>query len=74
MFEKEEERNMEMMERCIVCRWMEEWMRDGIGEEYDENEIVVRRGRWIEGAIQRFEDGYGNECFWYWLFERNWDS
>ena len=44
-----------------------EWkngLRDGIGEEYDENNELVRSGRWIEGeydVIKRFEEGYGND-------------
>ena len=44
-----------------------EWkngLRHGIGEEYNENEVVIRRGRWMGGeydAIQRLEDGYGND-------------
>ena len=43
-----------------------EWkngLRDGIGEEYDENEEVVRSGKWIKGeySVMRYEDGYGND-------------
>ena len=43
-----------------------EWkngQRDGIGEEYDENEEVVRSGKWIKGeySVMRYEDGYGND-------------
>ena len=45
-----------------------EWkngLRDGYGEELNENGEVIRRGRWIEGEydleIKRFEDGYGND-------------
>ena len=42
-----------------------EWkngMRDGAGKELNENEEVVRAGRWIEGEYaERFEDGYGND-------------
>ena len=39
-------------------------MRDGEGEEYNDNGEVVRRGIWIEGEydmIKRFESGYGND-------------
>ena len=45
-----------------------EWkngMRDGEGEEYNDNEEVVRRGRWTGGeygTIRRFDNGYGNDC------------
>ncbi|KNB43313.1 hypothetical protein JH06_5569 [Blastocystis sp. subtype 4] len=45
-----------------------EWkngMRDGKGKELNENEEVIRSGKWIkgeyEGATKRFEDGYGND-------------
>ncbi len=45
-----------------------EWkngMRDGIGKELNENEEVVRRGRWISsvyvGTVKQYEDGYGND-------------
>ena len=43
-----------------------EWkngLRDGIGEEYDENEEVIRSGKWIKGeySVMRYEDGYGND-------------
>ena len=45
-----------------------EWkngLRDGEGEELNENEEVIRRGRWIKGEyvipVKRFEDGYGND-------------
>ena len=45
-----------------------EWkngLRDGDGKELNENEEVIRRGRWnkgtYEGVIKRFEDGYRND-------------
>ena len=44
-----------------------EWkngLRDGAGKELNENEEVIRRGRWNKGTygvIKRFEDGYGND-------------
>ena len=45
-----------------------EWkngLRDGKGRELNENEEVIRSGKWIigeyEGATKRFEDGYGND-------------
>ena len=45
-----------------------EWkngLRDGAGTELNENEEVIRRGRWnkgtYEGVIKRFEEGYGND-------------
>ena len=44
-----------------------EWkngLRHGKGKELNENEEVVRRGKWIKGeyvGIKRFENGYGND-------------
>ena len=46
-----------------------EWkngLRDGEGNELNENEEVIRRGRWINGdyydsLVKRYEDGYGND-------------
>ena len=44
-----------------------EWkngMRHGMGKELNENEEVIRRGRWIEGecvGTKRFIDGYGGD-------------
>ena len=53
-----------------------EWkngLRDGIGEEYDENNELVRSGRWIEGeyGVLRYADNYGNNLssFDGWLYE-----
>ena len=42
-----------------------EWkngIRDGKGKELNENEEVIRSGRWMGGEyVKRFENGYGND-------------
>ncbi|KNB41559.1 hypothetical protein JH06_5023 [Blastocystis sp. subtype 4] len=43
-----------------------EWkdgMRDGNGEEYNENDELVRSGRWIKGeyGVLRYKNDYGND-------------
>ena len=43
-----------------------EWkngLRDGAGKELNENEEVIRRGRWNKGTygVEQFEDGYRND-------------
>ena len=50
-----------------IAVYIGEWkrgMRDGMGKEYNENEEMIRSGRWSKGeydVTKLFEDGYEND-------------